>query len=98
MTVSSIFHLHFPPEAAEEGYQLALAIGADMWGTAGSTGYDVVRDLTDPGRVVVVSRWDTRTDGEAVLGSYHRDPKVARVTELLGHDPEGFLGEIADKA
>ncbi|WP_261575893.1 putative quinol monooxygenase [Frankia gtarii] len=97
MAVSSVFDLRFSPESAQEGVDLARAIGADMPATAGCTGYDVIRDLADPGHVVIVTRWNTRGDGEAVLGSYFRDPKITRVTELLGHVPTGFLGELADK-
>jgi quinol monooxygenase YgiN len=96
MAVSSVFDMRFSPETADEGVGLALAIGADMPATAGCTGYDVIRDLADPGHVVIVTRWDTRSEGEAVLGSYHRDPKITRVTELLGQVPTGFLGELAD--
>ena len=80
---------------ADEGVALALAIGADMPATAGCTGYDVIHDLADPGHVVIVTHWNTRSEGEAVLGSYHRDPKIARVTELLGQVPTGFLGELS---
>ena len=98
MPVSSVFDLRFPPEAAEEGFNLALGIGADMTPTAGCTRYDVIRDLADPGHVVVVTHWDTRSNGEAVLASYFGDPKVTRVAELLGQAPNGFLGEVADKS
>ncbi|MET0456370.1 MAG: antibiotic biosynthesis monooxygenase [Mycobacterium sp.] len=95
MPVSSVFDMRFPPEAAEEGFNLSLAIGADMTPTAGCTGYDVIRDLADPGHVVIVTRWGSRSDGEAVLASYFRDPKITRVAELLGQAPTGFLGDLA---
>jgi quinol monooxygenase YgiN len=98
VTVSSVFDMRFSTETAEEGFSLALAIGADMRATAGCTGYDVIRDLADPGHVVIATRWNARREGEAVLQTYPADPKIARVTELLGQVPTGFLGEIADKA
>jgi hypothetical protein len=58
MTVSSIFDMRFSPEAAEEGFNLSLAIGADMTATAGCTGYDVIRDVADPGHVMIATRWN----------------------------------------
>ena len=98
MSVASVFEFRFSPETAGEGVEVARAIGADMPATAGCTGYDVIRDLADPGHVVVVTRWTTRSDGEAVLSGYIHDPKVAHATELLGHAPDGFLGELASNS
>ncbi|MGE0217310.1 putative quinol monooxygenase [Mycolicibacterium sp.] len=98
MPVSSVFDMRFPPDSAEEGYDLSLAIGADMIATTDCTGYDVIRDLADPGHVVIVTRWSTRSGGEDVLATYPADPKIGRVTELLGQVPTGFLGELADNA
>lgn len=96
MPVSSVFDMRFSPEAAEEGFNLSREIGADMTTTAGCIGYDVIRDLTDPGHVVIITRWHDRSDGEVVLGTYFTNPKITRVTELLGAVPTGFLGELVD--
>ncbi len=97
MAVASVFEFRFSPENADEGMDVARAIGADMPATAGYTGYDVIVDLSDPGHVLVITYWGARSEGEAVLGSYVHDPKVARATELLGHAPTGFLGELASR-
>lgn len=98
MPVSSVFDMRFPRENADEGFTLSLAIGADMIATADCTGYDVIRDLADPGHVVIVTRWSSDSGGKNVLATYHHDPKISRVTELLGQTPTGFLGELADTA
>ena len=95
MAVASVFEFRFSPDAAREGVDIARAIGADMPATAGCTGYDVITDIADPGHVIVLTRWNTQGEGEAVLSSYIHDPKVTRATELLQHAPEGFLGELA---
>jgi quinol monooxygenase YgiN len=95
MPVSSLFDMRFSPETADEGLALSLAIGADMTATPGCLGYDVIRDHSDPGHVVIVTRWNARGEGEAVLAAYPRDPKIARVAELLGRAPTGFLGDLA---
>jgi len=98
MAVSSVFEFRFSPDTTDEGVGVAQAIGADMPATVGYIGYDVIRDLADPGHVLVITRWNTQAEGQAVLASYIHDPKVARATELLGHAPQGFLGEITDKS
>lgn len=98
MAAASVFEFRFPSEAVEEGVDVAHAIGADMPATAGCTGYEVVCNLADPGHVLVITRWNARSEGEAVLSSYVHDPKVARATELLGHAPDGFLGEITGRS
>ena len=95
MAVASVFEFRFSPGTAQEGVEIARAIGADMPATAGCIGYDVIRDLADPGHVIVLTRWNTQGEGETVLSSYIHDPKVARATELLQHAPRGFLGELS---
>ena len=94
MSVSSMFEFKFPAEQAEAGYQVATAIGEDMTATAGYEGHDIVRDLTDPGHVLVITRWAARENGESVLGTYIDDPKIGQATELAGGAPTGFLGSL----
>ena len=96
MGAASVFEFRFPADSAQEGFEVATGIGADMPATAGYVGHDVVRDLSDAGHVVVITSWGARSDGEGVLSTYLHDPKVARATELLGHAPQGFLGDLAD--
>lgn len=38
----------------------------------------VIQDTADPGHVVVMTRWSQQSEGEAVLGEYVHDAKVAR--------------------
>lgn len=94
MSVASIFDFRFSPENAQDGLALATAIGADMPATHGYIGHDVIQDAADPGHVVVMTRWSQQSEGEAVLGEYMHDAKVARATELIGGSPSGFLGTV----
>ncbi len=94
MSVSSMFEFRFPADQADAGYEAAMAIGGDMPATAGYEGHDVIRDLTDPGHVVVITRWAGQSDGESVLGEYINDDKIKRATELAGGAPTGFLGSL----
>lgn len=94
MSVASVFEFRFSATTAEEGHQVATAIGADMSATAGYLDHEVIRDVADPGHVVVLTRWGAQADGEAVLSKYIHDPKIGRATELAGAAPRGFLGAV----
>lgn len=89
-----MFEFRFPAEKAEEGYEVAAAIGGDMPATEGYEGHDVIRDLGDRGHVVVITRWGTKDEGEAVLNEYIHDAKIERATQLAGAAPSGFLGAL----
>lgn len=94
MSVASIFDFRFSADNADEGLSVAWSIGADMPATHGYIGHDVIQDTADPGHVVVMTRWSQQSEGEAVLGEYVHDAKVARAAELLGSAARGFLGAI----
>lgn len=94
MSVASIFEFRFSSDAAKEGLSVARSIGADMRTTDGYIGHDVVQDIADPGHVIVMTRWSQQSEGEATLGRYMHDPKVARASELMGDAPSGFLGTV----
>lgn len=94
MSVASIFDFYFPANKAEEGLAVARSIGADMPATDGYVGHDVIQDVADPGHVVVMTRWSQQSEGEAVLGKYVHNAKVAHAAELLGDAPSGFLGAV----
>lgn len=94
MTVASVFEFRFSPETADEGYDVARRIGADMPATKGYIGHDVIRDGADGGHMLVITRWGQQSQAEAVLAEYQHDPKVGRATELLGAPPRGFLGTL----
>lgn len=94
MSVSSMFEFKFPAAQADAGYEVAKAIGGDMPATTGYEGHDVIRDLTDPGHVAVITRWTSQDQGEAVLSEYLGDAKIKQATELAGGAPGGFLGSL----
>ena len=53
MTVKSMFDYRFPAEYVAEGYTIAQGIGADMIPLAGYLDYEIVRDVKDPGHMMV---------------------------------------------
>ncbi len=98
MNVASVFEFRFPTEVSEEGFGVARAIGADMPGETGYLDHSVIRDLQDPRRVLVITHWVDQDHATAVLSHYANDPKVRKATELIGQQPDGFVGEIDAKA
>ena len=97
MAVWSIFDFHFPSSAHEEGLQLANAIGADMVECAGYRDYQVIRDVTDRGHLMVNTLWDSVEAANGTLSVYKNDAKIAKATELMGHESPGFLGELLSR-
>lgn len=97
MSYASVFEFRYPADAAEEGFEVARGIGADMLPTAGYQSHQVIRDLSDSGHVVVITHWSEQSEAEAVLHEYQHDPKVAKATEL-GGAPAGFLGHDVNDA
>ncbi len=94
MSVKSIFEFKFPAETRGEGLGLAKAIGNDMPVLAGYLDHEVIQDFTDAGHLMVVTRWGTRQQAEAVLGTYQNDAKIKQVTKLLPEPPNGFIGDV----
>ncbi|WP_374945536.1 hypothetical protein [Agreia sp.] len=95
MSAASVFDFPFTAENATEGGELATAVGHDMTLTEGYERHDVIRDVSNPAHVAVITFWHTQAQGEAVLDKYMHDDKIARATALIGAAPTGFLG-LAD--
>ncbi len=94
MSVASVFDFRFDSAHTKEGFDLASQIGADMPATEGYIDHEVIRDFTDAGHVVVLTRWHEQSQGENVLKDYIKDAKVQKATELAGAAPGGFLGAV----
>jgi len=94
MSVESVFEFRFSAASREEGFRLAQAIGNDMPSTEGYLDHQVIRDVEDPGHLMVITRWGTRPQADAVLSEYVKHPNVQRVTELLSGPPSGFVGDV----
>ena len=84
MAVESVFEFRFSGDKAQEGFDVARSIGADMPATGGYLGHEVVRDLEDDGHVLVVTRWGEKAQADAVLSQYVEDEKIA-----ARHGPDG---------
>lgn len=98
MSVKSMFEFKFPEAAREEGLQLATAVGHDMVSLEGYLGHEVIQDFSDPGHLMVNTRWATREHANTVLASYKDDPKIKRITGLLPDRPNGFVANVLTPA
>ena len=94
MAVKSMFEFKFPAEAAEEGLQLAQAIGGDMRPLDGYLDHEVIQDVTDPGHLMVNTHWASPDQAKAVLGSYQHDAKIKKAEQLVPGGPVGFIGAV----
>ena len=94
MTVKSMFDYRFPAEHVDEGHKLVQGIGADMIPLAGYLDYEIVRDVKDPGHMMVNTLWESEKAAWAVLDRYRHDDKIKRATALMGSESPGFVGEV----
>ena len=56
--------------------------------------HEVIQDVTDPGHVMVNTRWASREQAEAVLDKYNDDVKIKTADKLIPGGPQGFVGEV----
>jgi heme-degrading monooxygenase HmoA len=83
MTIYSIWESYFPPEAAGEGRDVTERIWEDMTGCEGYLGHEVLRDVDDPGHLLVVSRWDSQERADQVLAVYADHPNAVEANRLV---------------
>jgi heme-degrading monooxygenase HmoA len=92
MPVYSVWESHFSPQVAEEGRAITEAIWCDMTQFDGYLGHELIKDLDDPGHLLVVSRWTTRQGPDDVLREYATHPNARRANELASRPRERVLG------
>ncbi len=93
MSIYAVWEFRFPPQTAQEGLAVAEDIWRDMLGFEGYLGHELVRDLDDPGHLLVVSRWTTRQCADDSLVEYARHPNARRAEQLV-REPRGrFVGQ-----
>jgi quinol monooxygenase YgiN len=89
--IYSIWESKFPPEAAAEGLAVTEAIWADMPGYDGYLEHAVLIDEDDPGHLLVVSRWASRAQADAVLREYSPHPNAQEANRLVGEPRRRFV-------
>ena len=94
MTVISMFGYHLSAKHVDEGAALVEGTGAYTVPVAGYLDYEIIRDVKDPGDMMVNTHWESQGAASAVLDSYRHDDKIARAAALMGKDSLGFMGEV----
>ena len=89
-----MFDFKFSDDVREEGLQLAKAIGNDMPPLDGYIDHEIIQDISDPGHVMVNTRWGSREQAQAVLTMYNNDAKIVRANQLIQGGPTGFMGQV----
>ena len=91
MSVYSIWESRFPAEMAEEGVAVTNAIWEDMLAFDGYLEHELIRDLDQPGHLIVVSRWASREAADAAM-SYRSHPNARRADQLVSEPRRRTLG------
>lgn len=94
MSVYSVWEFHYPTENMERGLAVAEAIWADMPGYDGYVGHEIVRDLDEPGHLLVISRWSTREKADAVLADYADHPNAREANRLVDRPRRRVICEL----
>ena len=94
MPVKSMFDYRFAAKDVDEGHVLVQGMGTDMIPLAGYLDYEVVRDVKDPGHMMINTLWESEEAAWAVLDRYRHSDRIKRATALMGSESPGFVGEV----
>ena len=78
MSVFSIWESRFPPQDAAEGRDITEAIWRDMPHFDGYLRHVIVKDLDDPGHLLVISEWESRAAADKVRDHQYANHQNAR--------------------
>src|SRR5262245_48021469 len=98
MIVFSIWESRFPPEGQTAGREVTEAIWRDMQDCEGYLRHVIVEDLDDPGHLIVVSEWRSRSAADAVLAEYAGHENAKRANALAVQPRRRTVGRAIDSA
>jgi quinol monooxygenase YgiN len=99
MPVYAVWESHFPPEEVQEGRAVTEAIWRDMPQFGGYLTHELIKDLDDPGHLLVVSQWTSRERADESLRQYANHPNAQRANELVSRSRIRFVGHaVASRA
>ncbi len=62
-----------------------------MPGYEGYEGHEILRDLDDPGHLLVVSRWTSRDRADAVMQDYAAHPNAVAASRLVSEPRRRYV-------
>ena len=99
MSVYAVWESHFPPEEVQEGRAVTEAIWRNMPQFGGYLTHELIKDLDDPGHLLVVSQWTSRERADESLRQYANHPNAQRANELVSRPRIRFAGHaVANRA
>jgi len=75
----------------EEGLRLTRQVWSDMRSFDGYVSHQMFVDEDAPGHVLVVGRWRSREDADAVRGKYTNSETIKQLTPLLERPRERWV-------
>ena len=92
MDVTVLWESRFRPASAEGGMEVTRKIWQDMRQFPGYVDHEIVRDLDDPGHVLVISHWTSREAAETVKNRYGAHPNVLLANQLVAEPRRRWIG------
>ena|SRR5438477_10242083 len=96
MNVTVLWESRFPAASAEGGLEVTRKIWQDMRQFLGYVDHEIVRDLDDPGHVLVISHWTSREALETVKNRYGHHPNVVLANRLVAEPRRRWIGMHVD--
>jgi quinol monooxygenase YgiN len=96
MNVTVVWETRFPPASAEGGLEVTRKIWQDMRQFPGYIDHTIVRDLDDPGHVLVISHWTSREALETVKNRYSGHPNVVLANQLAAEPRRRWIAVQVD--
>jgi quinol monooxygenase YgiN len=96
MNVTVLWESRFAPVSAEGGLEVTRKIWQDMRQFPGYVDHEIVRDLDDPGHVLVISHWSSREAVETVKNRYGHHPNVVLANQLVAEPRRRWIGVHVD--
>ena len=93
MGMYSVWEFRFAAGTGQEGLGVAEDIWHDMLAFEGYVGHELIRDLDDPGHLLVVSQWSSRQRADEVLVEYAGHPNARRAEQLVSEPRRRFVGQ-----
>ena len=92
MNVTVISESRFATVSADGGLEVTRKIWQDMRQFPGYVDHEIVRDLDDPGHVLVISHWSSREAVDTVKNRYGHHPNVVLAQHLATQPWRRWIG------
>ena len=96
MNVTVVWESRFAAASAEGGLEVTRKIWQDMRQYPGYVDHEIVRDLDDPGHLLVISHWASREAADTVKNRYRAHPNAVLANQLVSEPRVRWVGTRVD--